>query len=172
MSVWEKALAEELVYLLAHIAHAEQHLLEVAGGMNGVEPRIVTMVDRLRVERKKAGECLYRALGLATEGRGEEFRSVGESLWCTLKHLSMALVHCDECIEKLVRKLVESVERGDEAQVKTMLEEIQRLLSVRETLRNSIKSVLFELPETVKYVESVRCREDLCLEVESEVKSG
>ena len=166
-SVWEEALAEELVYLLAHLAHAEQHLLEIGAELGDANPKILVLVDRLRVERKKVGEALYNSLGLSGLGEsGGEFRSAAESLWCTLKHLSMALVHCDESIEKLARKLVEALERGDETSSKRILDDIRGLFTARKTLKDSIKAVLFELPENVKGVESVRCREDLCIEAE------
>jgi len=167
VGVWEEALAEELVYLLAHLAHAEQHLLEIGAELGDASPKILMLVDKLRVERKKVGEALYNSLGLSgLGGGGGEFRSAAESLWCTLKHLSMALVHCDESIEKLVRKLVEALEGGDETSSKRILDDIRGLFAVRRTLRDSIKAVLFELPESVKSVESVRCREDLCVETE------
>lgn len=165
VGVWEEALAEEMVYLLAHLAHAEQHLLEIGGELEDVDPRILALVNKLRIGRKKVGEVLYSSLGLSDfGGGGSEFRSTVESLWCTLKHLSMALVHCDESIEKLARRLVEALERGDEASSKRVLADIKSLLAVRKTLRDSIKATLFELPESVKGVESVRCREDLCVE--------
>jgi len=171
--VWEEALAEELVYLLAHLAHAEQHLLEIGAELGDVDPKILVFVDKLRVERKKVGEALYDSLGLSRSGKdGGEFRSAGESLWCTLKHLSMALVHCDESIEKLARRLVEALERGDEISSKRILDDIRGLFAVRRTLRDSIKTVLFELPESVKGVESVRCREDLCVEAEEAVEEA
>ncbi|HIQ55642.1 MAG TPA: hypothetical protein EYH59_03020 [Pyrodictium sp.] len=171
--VWEKALAEEMVYLLAHLAHAEQHLLEIGAELGDVEPKILVLVDKLRIDRKKVGEVLYNSLGLSElGGEGSEFRSASESLWCTLKHLSMALVHCDESIEKLARRLVEALERGDEASSKKILSDIRELFAVRKTLRDSLKATLFELPESVKGVESIRCREDLCIETEEDGKEA
>lgn len=171
--VWEQALAEEMVYLLAHLAHAEQHLLEIGAELGDVDPKILILVDKLRTGRKRIGEILYNSLGLSkAEGGGDEFRSAAESVWCALKHLSMALVHCDESIEKLVRRLVEAIERGDETSSKRILSDIRGLFAVRRTLRDSLKASLFEIPESVRDVESIRCREDLCIETEEDGKEA
>jgi len=43
--------------------------------------------------------------GVWEEALKEEFRTKLENLWCSLKHLAMALVHCDETVEKLIRRL-------------------------------------------------------------------
>ena len=158
--VYEEALLEELAYLVAHIAHAEQHLLEVDSELEA--PLLAPLVDELRDARKRAGRVLLEAASLRGGGGGE-FRSNAENLWCVVKHLAMALVHCDECAEKIIHRA-----GGADA-----LESLGELYFVRRVLRRSLKEILTggKLPVT-SGVESARCREDLCLEEAPPLQGG
>lgn len=154
MSVEEEALIEELVYLLGHIAHAEQHAVEIDSGLK--EPKLVDIINTLRRTRKEVGKILLEEAGLSGKGNGgEEFRTGGENVWCAIKHLSMALIHCDECIEKVIKKL--SNGKLDSAQDLLMLYETRR------TILDMLKRVL-RTGGKIEDVNSVRCREDLCVE--------
>jgi len=163
--VWEEALVEEMVYLIGHLAHAEQHLMEIES-RQGI-PLVAPMIDRIRHARKLVGEVLFETLSIESGGSGGgEFRSKSESLWCTLKHLSMALIHCDESAEKMMKRLMGST---DEETAKNLIDCLRKLYAVRETISEKIKELLFETPKKIASVESVRCREDLCLEAEVKV---
>jgi len=164
--VWEEALVEEMVYLIGHLAHAEQHLMEIES-KQGI-PLVTPMIDRIRHARKLVGEVLFETLSIESKESGGEFRSKSESLWCTLKHLSMALIHCDESAEKIMRRLMKLAEgSADEEAVKNLIDCLRKLYTVRETISEKIKELLFETPKKIAFVESVRCREDLCLEAEA-----
>lgn len=153
MSVEEEALIEELVYLLGHIAHAEQHAIEIDSGLR--EPRLYDVINKLRVARKKAGRILLEEAGLVSAGGDGEFRTGGENIWCTIKHLSMALIHCDECIEKTIKRLL----NGRSECARGLL----ALYETRKTILDVLKRV-FEEGRAVEGVDAVRCREDLCVE--------
>lgn len=158
--VWEEALIEEVIYLIAHIAHAEQHLMELEGETRLED--LILHIDELRNRRKSLGNLLFSILEVSGESGGE-FRSKVESLWCTLKHLSMAMVHCDESAEKVIRRLDCSLAQGKEEEAKKLSEKLRQLYDLRQSLRNSIKELLFEVSKKLTKVQSVRCREDLCL---------
>ena len=153
MSVEEEALIEELVYLIGHIAHAEQHSIEIDSQLE--EPRLVRVIDSLRTARKEAGRILLEVTGLKSESDGGEFRTGSENTWCALKHLSMALIHCDECIEKVLRRIA----RGDKRAAKSLLV----LYGTRNRIFDALKDVVRSVG-SLKEAESIRCREDLCLE--------
>lgn len=154
--VWEEALIEELLYLIAHIAHAEQHLLEIEAELG--EPTLATLIDELRILRKNIGQVLLDYAGIRSEGSGGEFRGGAENLWCTIKHLSMALVHCDENIEKIIRRI-------DEPRA---LNSLRTLYKARRILRETLMNMLLHIPKTINLsqVNEIRCREDLCIEDE------
>ncbi len=158
--LWEEALVEEVVYLIAHLAHAEQHLMELEGETKLEE--LVQFIDELRNRRKTVGNLLFSILEVSGEGGGE-FRSKVESLWCTLKHLSMALVHCDESAEKVIRKLDCALSQCREEEAKRLSEKLKELYDLRQSLRNSIRELLFEVSKRLTKAPTVRCREDLCL---------
>ena len=101
--VWEEALVEEAIYLIAHLAQSEQHLMEIEGETKLED--LMPIIDGLRNKRKVVGDVLFSVLRIEGEKEKEEFRTKLESLWCSLKHLAMALVHCDETVEKLIRRL-------------------------------------------------------------------
>ena len=161
MGVLEDALMEELYYLIGHIAHSEQHLLEIDSEI-GI-PVFLDEVNNLRMTRKDVGKVLFEVMfgGLKSDNPGE-FRSKAESLWCTIKHLTMALIHCDECIEKLERRFSEKKDPS-------IIENIKTLLDTRKKIRELLMRMQY-LSEIGQFenVEAIRCREDLCLEEEEE----
>jgi hypothetical protein len=109
--VWEEALVEEAIYLIAHLAQSEQHLMEIEGETKLED--LMPIIDGLRNKRKMVGDVLFSVLRIEGEKEKEEFRTKLESLWCSLKHLAMALVHCDETVEKLIRRLECHLQSGD-----------------------------------------------------------
>ena len=155
--VWEEALVEELVYLIAHLAHAEQHLLEIETELG--KPILLQLINDLRTLRKEAGKTLLKVAGIEGKSSGGEFRTGAENLWCTIKHLSMALVHCDENIEKIAKKLQENPK---------MVEDLKILYEVRRNIREILMTLLLHIPRTIDFtnINEVRCREDLCIEEE------
>ncbi|MFN3598913.1 MAG: hypothetical protein ACK4VK_04160 [Aquificaceae bacterium] len=159
-TLWEEALVEEVIYLIAHLAHAEQHLMELEGETKLQD--LVIYIDELRNRRKNVGNLLFSILEISTEGGGE-FRSKMESLWCVLKHLSMALVHCDESAEKVIRRMDCALAKGEEETAKKLNEKLKELYELRQSLRNSIRELLFEVSKKLVKAPAVRCREDLCL---------
>jgi len=131
-------------------------------------PAIAPMIDKIRYARKLVGEVLFETLIIGNEKSGEEFRSKTESLWCTLKHLSMALIHCDESAEKIMKRLIEAAEKSaDKETIKNSAECLRKMYIVRETITERIKELLFETPKKIGVAEAIRCREDLCLEEEA-----
>lgn len=162
--VWEEALLEELIYAIAHIAHAEQHLLEMETSQGKLV--VPDMINALRSCRKDIGGILFDNLQLSG-GSGSEFRNVVESFWCFIKHTSMALIHCDEIAEKLIRRLMDSG-ANDTDKVKAYIANLIDVYKVRKTLRDTLIKLLKEPPENIDASYLVRCREDLCLDSESE----
>jgi hypothetical protein len=158
--LWEEALVEEVVYLIAHLAHAEQHLMELEGETKLQD--LVLYIDELRNRRKSVGNLLFSVLEISGESGGE-FRSKVESLWCVLKHLSMALVHCDESAEKVIRRMDCALAGGREEEAKKLSEKLRELYDLRQSLRNSIRELLFDVSRRLTKAPAVRCREDLCL---------
>lgn len=159
----EEALLEELVYAISHIAHAEQHLLEVDSQLE--QPLLITAVDRLRKARKNVGEVLLEVAGLRVRGSGLEVRSAGESLWCALKHLCMALVHCDECAEKIARRLAEvSSSTPSPAALGELVARLKEVYGTRRIIRDILIELLTSRLEIPESVEVPRCREDVCEE--------
>ncbi|WP_448588182.1 hypothetical protein [Thermocrinis sp.] len=159
--VWEEALVEEAIYLIAHLAQAEQHLMEIEGEAKVEE--LIPIIDELRNKRKTVGDILFSTLRIEEEKEKEEFRSKLESLWCSLKHLSMALVHCDETVEKLIRRLECHVQSGEDKKAQELSKRIKELYEVRQSIRNFIKMLLFDIPQRLTAMPQVRCREDLCI---------
>ncbi|MDW8066656.1 MAG: hypothetical protein RMI50_03150 [Aquificaceae bacterium] len=159
-SLWEEALVEEVIYLIAHLAHAEQHMMELEGETKLED--LVVYIDELRNRRKRVGDLLFSILEISGEGGGE-FRSRVESLWCVLKHLSMALVHCDESAEKVIRRMDCAIAQGRDEEAEKLREKLKDLYDLRQSLRNSIRDMLFQVSKKLTKVQAVRCREDLCL---------
>ena len=165
-SVWEEALLEELIYAIAHIAHAEQHLIEIETLQD--KPTLAHLINTLRMCRKEVGNILFNHIEVS-DGSGGEFRSKAESFWCCLKHSAMALIHCDEVIEKLIKRLADSVVDGglksvESDDVKLILTELVEAYKVRKSLREVLMRIVKEGPSMISPTTSTRCREDLCIE--------
>jgi hypothetical protein len=135
--VWEEALVEEAIYLIAHLAQSEQHLMEIEGETKLED--LMSIIDGLRNKRKMVGDVLFSVMRIEGEKEKEEFRTKLESLWCSLKHLAMALVHCDETVEKLIRRLECHLQSGDMEKAKELSEKVKELYEVRQSIRNFIK---------------------------------
>ncbi|MCS7108696.1 MAG: hypothetical protein RMH77_02335 [Sulfolobales archaeon] len=168
--VWEEALLEELIYAIAHIAHAEQHLLEIETSQG--KPVIPELINALRSCRKDIGDILFNNLQVAKSSTDPEFRGSAESFWCFLKHTSMALIHCDEIAEKLIKRLINglgsSANEADMDKVKDIASNLIDVYRVRKMLRDTLMKVLKEPPTNIDSSSLVRCREDLCLDSDSE----
>lgn len=158
--VWEEALVEEAIYLIAHLAQSKQHLMEIEGETKLED--LMPIIDGLRNKRKTVGDALFSVLRIEGEKEKEEFRTKLESLWCSLKHLAMALVHCDETVEKLIRRLECHLQSGDMERAKELSEKVKELYEVRQSIRNFIKMLLFDISKKLSSAPHVRCREDLC----------
>jgi len=100
--------------------------------------------------------------GVWEEALKEEFRTKLESLWRSLKHLAMTLVHCDETVGKLIRRLECHLQIGDTEKAKGLSEKVKELYEVRQSIRNFIKMFLFDISKKLSSSPQVRCREDLC----------
>lgn len=159
--VWEEALLEELIYVIAHLAHTEQHMIEV--DCQQETPKLTAVINKVRMCRKIIGEVLFNSLGVEG-GSGGEFRGRAESFWCTLKHLSMSLVHCDEVAEKLIKRVEDvALREGNPESLRSVVADLINVYRVRKTLRDTLIKLLTEVP-IISEVSNVRCREDLCLE--------
>lgn len=154
----EEALVEEAIYLIAHFAQSEQRLMEIEGETKLED--LIPIIDRLRNKRKVVGDVLFSVLRI--EGEKEEFRTKLESLWCSLKHLGIALVHCDETTEKLIRRLEYHLQSGDMEKAQELSKRVKELYEVRQSIRNFIKTLLFDISKKLGSAQQVRCREDLC----------
>ncbi|ADM28594.1 conserved hypothetical protein [Ignisphaera aggregans DSM 17230] len=164
-SVWEEATIEEIVYAIAHLAHAEQHLLEIDTAQG--KPILTPLINSLRMNRKIIGETLFTLIGINEKSSGAQFRQKAESLWCTLKHLSMAMIHCDEVAEKIIKRLLDEIKMNNASDsAKTLALHITNIYNVRNEIRNTIIKLLTEVPKNIDLVDTVRCREDLCIETE------
>ena len=141
--VWEEALVEEAIYLIAHLAQSEQHLMEIEGETKLED--LMPIIDGLRNKRKVVGDVLFSVLRIEREKEKEEFRTKLESLWCSLKHLAMALVHCDETVEKLIRRLECHLQGKDMEKAKELSEKVKELYEIRQSIRNFIKMLLFDI---------------------------
>lgn len=156
--VWEEALLQEFLYAIGHLNHVEQHLLELDSNIGA--PVFGDIVDIIREQRKLVGQVLFLIAKLeAVKGGDQDIRSAWESVWCALKHSTTALIHVDECIEKLLKKLRDSGDSGYLECVKTLLKVRENILRGLIDMVKRSKTVSGALAEA-----SVRCREDLCLE--------
>jgi len=163
--VWEEAVVEEIIYAIAHLAHAEQHLLEIDTAQG--KPILAPLINSLRMNRKAVGETLFTIIGISGEGDGAQFRQKAESFWCTLKHLSMAMIHCDEIAEKIIRRLLDEVKVNNANDIaKNLALHLTNIYNVRNEIRNTIIKLLTEIPKNIDLIESARCREDLCVDAE------
>lgn len=168
--VWEEALVQEFVYLIGHLNHSEQHLLEADAYLG--RPAFGDLVDRLRECRKIVGQALFEIEALEARGGGGDFRTSWESVWCTLKHLATALIHTDEVIEKVLKK-AKSGQQDLEAAAR-INSQLQSLLEARKSILDSIEDLVARAKALSGSVDlsSVRCREDLCLEENDSHEGG
>lgn len=158
--VWEETLVEEAIYLIAHLAQSEQHLMEIEGETKLED--LMPIIDGLRNKRKMVGDMLFSVLRIEGEKEKEEFRTKLESLWCSLKHVATALVHCDETVEKLIRRLECHLQGGDMEKAKELSKKVKELYEIRQSIRNFIKMLLFDISKKLGSAPHVKCREDLC----------
>ena len=158
-AVWEEALIQEFIYAIAHLNHVEQHLMEEDAFVG--EPIFGDLIDLFREQRKFVGQVLFNILNIEAQRSGTGLRSAWESIWCALKHVTTALIHVDECIEKLLRKARES-------QDPAMIDNIRTLLRVRKTILEGVLAIIdrSRKASTALTEASARCREDICLEAE------
>jgi hypothetical protein len=131
---WEEALVEEAIYLIAYLAQSEQHLMEIEGEKKLED--LMPIIDGLRSKRKMVWDVLFSVLRIEGKKEKEELRTKLESLWYSLKHLAMALVHCDETVEKLIRRLECHLQSGDMEKAKRLSEKVKELYEVRQSNRN------------------------------------
>ncbi len=175
-AVGEAALIEEMSYLISHIAHSEQHIIEALSASeklsDDVKKELVTILDTLRLSRQILGTILLKELKAGIEFRGGEWRTAFESFWCVLKHLLMAIVHTDECIEKYARRASEGEESA--------FEKVTTLLEIRRTLKEALKKVIDccrkagveEVEECVRCLEDIEVDLDKAKEALSKVSEG
>jgi hypothetical protein len=88
----------------------------------------------------------------------EEFRTKLESLWCSSKRLAMTLVHCDETVEKLIRRLECHLQSGDTEKAKELSKKVKDLYKVRRSTRNFIKMLLFDISKKLGSAPQVRSK--------------
>jgi len=156
--VWEEALLQEFLYAIGHLNHVEQHLLETDSAVGAT--LFGDIVDLFREQRKLVGQVMFLVGRIeAAGGGGPDARSAWESVWCALKHSTTALIHIDECIEKLLKRLRET---GDAKYADC----IKTLLRVRESVLRGLMDMLKrgKMASGALIEASARCREDLCLE--------
>lgn len=163
VAVWEEALLEELVYAIAHLAHAEQHLLEIDTAAG--QPLLAPTIDKIRFHRKSLGEILFKLIGIEGSA-GSDFRNKAESFWCVLKHLSMAMIHCDEVAEKLIKKMGALADKNATEELKEIVRSLIDVYRIRRETRDNIIRLLTRPPESLELKALARCREDLCVELE------
>ena len=157
-AVWEEALIQEFLYAIGHLNHCEQHLIEVDSSV-GVT-LFGDIIDRIREQRKVVGEVLFLIERLEAMKKSGEIRTSWESIWCTLKHLTSALIHVDECIEKLLKRVKDI--GGSE-----LPDYINMLLRVRYSIMESLMNLISRAKVSGEFITkaATRCREDLCIEV-------
>ncbi|MEM0026557.1 MAG: hypothetical protein QXT53_01300 [Ignisphaera sp.] len=157
-AVWEEALIQEFIYAIGHLNHVEQHLLESDSYVGA--PIFADLVDSFREQRKVVGQVLFLIEKLESiKGGSTEIRSSWESIWCALKHSTTALIHIDECIEKLLKKMKDNGNPD-------LVECVKSLLMVRENVLKGIIKMIERSKSAADVLTkaSARCRDDLCLE--------
>jgi len=158
LAVWEEALIQEFLYAIGHLNHCEQHLIEVDSSIGLTI--FGDIIDKIREQRKIVGETLFLIEKLNAGRSGGDIRSSWESIWCTLKHLTTALIHIDECIEKLLKRI-------RDAGNSELVEYVNTLLKVRYRVVESITQLISRAISSSEVITkaSVRCREDLCIDI-------
>lgn len=157
MAVWEEALLQEFIYAIGHLNHVEQHLIELDSSAS--LPMFGDIIDVIREQRKIVGQVMFLIENIRDTKSNTIIRTTWENIWCSLKHATTALIHIDECIEKLLKRVRGSSDNE-------ILECIKSLLSVRNNILRNIINVIKRGKEiSIVLTEvSVRCREDLCIE--------
>lgn len=157
LAVWEEALVHEFIYAIGHLNHAEQHLIELESSLG--LPVFGDIVDSFREQRKLVGQIMFLVERLEASKSDAIERSSWENVWCTLKHAATALIHIDECIEKLLKR---ARENGNSK----LLECVRSLLNVRGNVLKGVLALIERGKEASALLAepSARCREDLCLE--------
>jgi hypothetical protein len=65
-------------------------------------------------------------------------------------------------LEKLIRRLECHLQGGDMEKAKELFKKVKELYEVRQSVRNFIKMLLFDISKKLGSAPQVRCREDLC----------
>ncbi len=65
-------------------------------------------------------------------------------------------------VEKLIRRLECHLQSGDMEKAKELSEKVKDIYKVRQSIRNFIKMLLFDIFKKLSSAPQVRCREDLC----------
>jgi hypothetical protein len=156
-AVWEEALLQEFIYAIGHLNHIEQHLME-DDSIIGL-PLFGDLIDFFREQRKLVGQVLFAVEKLEAMKSGNELRSSWESIWCALKHVTTALIHVDECIEKLLKRF-----RSSEDPI--IAENVKILLGVRRSILEGALKIIERGKKAANILTeaSIRCREDICIE--------
>lgn len=160
-AVWEEAVLLEFIYAIGHLNHVEQHLIE--SDANIELPIFSSLTNEFRELRKLTGQVLFGLENIKTEGGNEIQRTAWESIWCALKHSSTALIHIDECIEKMLKNVPKA---SDEKGKLAWFEGIRTLLMVRKRVMEGIVELVRTGKANSEILKKgeIRCREDICLE--------
>lgn len=142
-----RGIIESLIYLVSHLAHIEQHLIELETAIG--KSFFVNVINEVRSQRSVVAKILLDTLKLNKVGEGKV-----ESLWCVIKHFSIALVQLDEVIEKFIKKYVDTGD-GD------LINKIETLYSVRRKMMEQLMRLL-EASNAVSV--DTKCLEELCVE--------
>ena len=67
------------------------------------------------------------------------------------------------CMGKVVRRMDCALAQGKEETAKELPKKLKELYELRQSLRNSIRELLFDVSKKISKAPAVRCREDLCL---------
>lgn len=147
-----RGIVESLIYLVSHLAHVEQHLIELEASMG--KSIFVNIINEIRNQRSVIAKVLLDTLKLNAIGEGKV-----ESLWCVIKHLSIALVQLDEVLEKFIKKYVDT---GD----KEFLDKIETLYSVR---RKMFDQLMLIINASKSVTIETKCLEDICVETQEAI---
>ncbi len=65
-------------------------------------------------------------------------------------------------VEKLIRRLECYLQSGDMEKAKELSKKVKDIYKVRQSIRNFINMLLFDISKKLGSAPQVRCREDLC----------
>jgi len=95
----EAALEEEMIYIIANLAAAEEHAIESARQVKDL--RFVSAIaDACRMLRQTVSSLIFPKKELSREGQ----RTMEGEAWCIFKHLLLVKVHTMESIQKYARE--------------------------------------------------------------------